>query len=230
MGRGIVAAVALLGAASGLPASAAPSKTVVYEVVRTSRGPESSRVYVVDTAPDGYDVLMAAELDPLSSGGYHSWHTYVSMTGEGTGTRITAPLTLRGGRRFVVGGVRGRFRVYTLSREWTVREIGTGFRYVTADPGDRRDVAGVPYEEFDHATAPGGRYGSDAAAVVPCRIGTGEWSLGNDVDGPIREHTCMATPEDVAQTRHAVRWTVAGSVTGIAEWPYRLAVLDHPKR
>jgi hypothetical protein len=239
MKRGIAVFLVCAAALTGTPvAGAAPTpQPVVYEVVRTPKAPATGRVRIEDVpGGDAEAVVMYANVEPPGSEApYRS--AGMSATADGWSGWTDTEVDLSGGRRFVVGGLRGRFRVVPKVPGWTVREAGRGFRVVSADPASKHAAGPVGYEHFTGVTAPGGQYGSIALGSVPCSAGAGTWTFANDVEpwtGPPNVCAVDSFASEWGDARGRVTWQLDGDVTGVNGWPYdvleyRLVVLDLPR-
>jgi hypothetical protein len=150
------------------------------------------------------------------------------------GLRSLTTFRAAAGRRILVAGDPLRFKVTVHSERWALRRTTLGFRTVT---GDQSDAAGaelaVNVEVFRSAQAAGGPHGSLAFGQVPCASrGTGTWTLRPAGGAPGARHVCapVFSPSAFAETGEAGPWTLEGPVAGEWTFPYRLAVLDYPRR
>lgn len=213
--------------ALAVPAQAAPvaSSSYVYEVVRTNAKawPHAYvRIRPGRSVPFVYTLLA-----PGRDGGYEVH----GLGAEARPTReVAMKVDLSGGKRFLVGS-NGPASFHVNERYWSVRRVRLGFRWTLPDPAERRDTAGVTYEEFTRATLPSGPYGSVVLASVPCDDGAGVWSLRKDDEAAALLPTpCLGAPWAYDQTASGGSWVLEGHVLGHSgSWPYRLAVLDLPK-
>jgi hypothetical protein len=125
-----------------------------------------------------------------------------------------------------------------ISPGWRMRPISTGFRIVRADTSYR--TTGVHYgsqavEVYRGASAPGGRYGSIAFAVIPCNplMGVGSASLagGEPLYPDTGVMTCSSPPRPMtsADATGPTTWRVDGEVIGETPSNNRLVVFDYPK-
>lgn len=226
MRRGILLVLALLGASFAVPASAAPSRWVTYEVVRVRDAATTSIVWVDRPQGSAASAVLAAAVSPLRGGGYRYDGALYSY-GGGSGS-IGTSVALDGGRRFLVGGTRGRFQVRPEEEGWSVREVANAYREAA---GDTR-AAGLPVDQTGEASAPAGRYGAVAYASMPCGVGTGSMTLTTDV-GESWSSECdpmFGLGAAFGHTRAGRSWRVHGEFTGVAgEGQYRLSVLDLPR-
>ena len=139
------------------------------------------------------------------------------------------------GNRYLLAGPSGKVQTF-VPPGWRARKASLGARVVTG-PGDADAVGAVHgggrVEAFHSATAPGGKYGSGAFAMVPC---DGESSAGSATvksDGSDAAVPISCEPRYDAAfsgTLDGRTWTVAGPVVGEYVFPYRLFVFDYPKR
>ena len=231
MKRGLFVVAALLAATVTTPATAA-SRGVVYEVVRHPSASTEADVTVHRLGGGGESVSMYAHLVPRSGGGYEFQSMGATWDSGGGGWSRTK-VELGRGHRFVAGGIRGRVKVTVAEKGWSVREIGSGFRVLSAPAQRRLNVAGTDVQRYGRVTVPGGAYGSVAWARVGCAPGSGEWSVGTEVEGERRSNSCgplSPTTSELEQTVRGRRWTVEGEAYGLHEWDTWIAVLDYPKR
>lgn len=128
------------------------------------------------------------------------------------------------------------------SSGWRIREIHTaGFRRMMKEDAQATgvDVVRGEIEHFTSASAPGGRYGSNALAGIPCDSGgygeatlTGGRNLRSDDGKPAR---LRCDPPDyientaAAEARGPTTWRLDGDVWGIDSYNARLIVFDYPK-
>ncbi len=128
---------------------------------------------------------------------------------------------------------------------WRISEIRTaGFHRVLKEDAQATgvDVMRSEVEHFTAAETPGGRYGSYAAAVIPCDGGghgeahlTGGRNLNPDNTGSTEPIRLWCDPPDYiaeagsAEARGPTRWRLAGDVWGVGSYNARLAVFDFPK-
>lgn len=224
MKRGIVVVLALLATAFVQPASAAP-RSYVYEIVRLDAKAWPSAYVRVRGGTTGPG--MAVLLEPDDDGGYRAASVSASTGGAVGGGTIDLS---KGRRYFVASGSPLSFHIN--ERYWGARPVRLGFRWVGADAADRRQVGPATFEQFERATAPSGGYGSIALANVPCRRGAGAWTLRTDADPPpLAPKICVDDDwPEFAETRRGRSWILEGPVYGTTTWPYRLMVLDYPKR
>jgi hypothetical protein len=156
---------------------------------------------------------------------------------NGTPGDIWLPFKFRpaAGNRYFVAGPPDDFRVYTMG-SWRTRQVALGARLVTTATADAVGTvaAGRRVEAFYSATAPGGKYGSGVFAMAPCR---GDNSVGTATvksDGTDKAATISCKPGGYyaafSTTLDGRTWTVTGPVVGEYRFPYRLLVLDYPKR
>lgn len=216
--------LALLATAFAAPptAMAASGSNLAYEVYRKNAKAWPS-AYVRITAR-GNGPFMYAHLEPHDDGGYTT--RAVGLSAGSAGTSMTVDLSK--GKRLVLG-VSGSLTFWVNEQYWGVRRIRTGFRWVAPDPKDRRDAAGVKYEEFTRATVPSGRYGSVVFAAVPCSGGVGTWQLRTDAQAPSTlPNVCTSEETRFAETREGSQCILEGHVIGHSDWPYRFVVLDLP--
>jgi hypothetical protein len=235
MKRGWVAAV-LVANAGGVGPVAAPVLAapvpdhVVYEVYRAKPGGPAQVPVQIRYGAAG--VIRLVTLTPDEDEGGYRLQSYRGTESSGRDGQQVWTFEPAPGTRHVVVVPRRKTTVVSLSGFWRVRRTTLGFRTVTAEQADAdaRTVAGMPYEEFRSASAPSGRYGSMATAYVPCEGGIGQWTLGTDGE-PARGESCyLFAASRTLQAKEAGRWTLRGPVYGRHYSPFRLMVLDFPKR
>lgn len=170
MNRGIPLAVLVAASAVLVPAApAAPSPSVVYELVRTSPRAATTVSVVMEVAQRGVpNVVMAATIEPVRHGGYTWTNVSIAQLGDedtrwrtyGTPATVPCPaaplcassgvqgpnteeVTFRGvatGTRLLVAGRRGAVNFSTPTRHWKLRAMPLGFRVVTAEQSDATGV------------------------------------------------------------------------------------------
>lgn len=135
------------------------------------------------------------------------------------------------GHRYLVAGPTAHTKVMPQSKHWRARKTTLGLRtrlaHETDATGQVTDAGTV--EHFRSASLPGGAYGSEVFAEVPCDVG--EWSLSagtTGVDGGV----CV--PREYAFTfasgQARTTWNLTGDTVGTTDQPIRMLVLDYPKR
>ena len=139
--------------------------------------------------------------------------------------------TMKNGDRLLVAAPRG-VSVKTANVYWRTRAVAPAFTVVRATGADATgasNVLGTGVEHFREATAPGGRYGSSAFALVPCAgygAGVATVRAGSET---VDQITCPFSDSTFAQTSGSGGWTVSGDVVGTYDWPIRLATFAYPK-
>lgn len=129
-------------------------------------------------------------------------------------------------------------RVELDTKGWKVKDIpNPGVRRIFAQDAQSTGggLASSHVEHFTSASAPGGRYGSEVFATVPCDYGgTGSaWLTARGLDEP--RHLRCGRPFTVDNYDYAYSpvqtvWQLKGDVTGIGSSGYdRLFVFDFPK-
>lgn len=227
MRRGILAALAALATMFVPAASAAPQQRyVVYELVWTGpRAYPTSFVRVRSTSP----VFMYAALEPNDDGGYSLRSAGLSM---GSGGGLQERVDLTHGRRFLIAAQRGSTSFYFAAPQWAARETRLAFHIVTRAPGDMTTVAGRTYETFRSATSPGGAYGSLAFAEAPCGSGAGLYSFYREEEKQVVPGVCAGGGgRRFGEAPRSTTWHLDGPVVAPdGTLPYRLIVLDYPRR
>lgn len=157
--------------------------------------------------------------------------------GKWTAVSWELKFTPAAGSRFFLVGPPDKMRAY-LPPQWRLRQVALGARVVSG-PGERADaagavVAGRRVEAFHRATAPGGAHGSAAFAMAPCDAGgyaAGSASLKSDGSDPAKTIPCTGNAYAAfSGTADGRVWTLTGPVVGEWEYPFRLLVIDYPKR
>jgi hypothetical protein len=226
--RGILVSALLVAAAPAVPVHAAPSPYVFYEAVRLRPGGASQVPFRVLFTGAGLHTEM--ELEPADDGGYQ--RVSLSFGNHGSGGNTLWLVHPKAGHRYVYGGTRGSFSIVRLSYWFTFRPVAMDLRTVTPKQSDEDayDVAGTHPIVFRSATAKGGAYGSAAIAWVPCGLGAGRWTFGTDAEPGSAQLCTNSTSSVLRETYRGRRWTMAGTVVGTSSAPYRLLVVDYPKR
>lgn len=227
-------------------------------------GPAEVPMYVQTYSDGTPGVLSFVQLAPVKGGGwttkrflvgmYNASETRLAAYGAGTTTRLPCPASTdvcgqagkatdsvwlikfrpATGHRYLLA-VAPDSRVY-LPAPWSATQSALSARVVYSTDADAAGAvtADGTYEAFHSATAPGGRYGSGAFAMLPCEgepsVGTA--TLESDGSEPAAPVSCAPGGYYGAfsKTADGRTWTVTGPVAGQTAFPVRLLVVDFPKR
>ena len=254
----LLAALAAVLTATASPAPAAAPAYTVWEVYALRPSSLTEVPVRLDGEIRPEEVLAIASLEPDGNGyatarfsfdvyGRDSrWRTYgwdapvpppacpgAGLCGQGSQpyeihqtVMVPAP---RGHRHLIV--VPSRVRVRRWTGRWNVRR--TTLRLQTVRPaGATGLVTGAgTVERFTRAAAKGGTYGSTVFAHVPCDAGS--WELRDGTSPAAGTPACVGSGYDealVSTTTRNAAWTLSGDAVGQPHLPYRLIVLDHPRR
>lgn len=250
-------AAVLATTATATPAPAAAPAYTVWEVYALRPSSLTEVPVRVDGTVQPEEVIAMVSLakegtgytaDRLSLsfyGGDSRWRTYgwdapvppPDCPGAGLCGQRSAPYPLAttmlvpapaGHRHLLV--VPSRLRVRRWTGRWNVRKTTLRFQTVRPAAGETGLVTGMgTVERFTGATAKGGAHGSTVFAHVPCDAGSWELRAGTTA---VQGQTCAGdgSSDAVTSEQRSAAWTLSGDAVGRPGYPYRLIVLDHPRR